>query len=194
MKSNTRKMNILTIFIAIILIQTSVPGLGNLPIGPLSITIIPITVVLAAILLGTKDGSIIGGAWGIITFIRAFWWPTSPIAIYVFINPLVSIFPRIMTGLVSGLIFHYLYNKVDKKKWVLVITGMIGSLVNTVLLLSLIYLFYRGNAFNIYHLQIDQLLPYLLGVAGTNGVIEAILSGILVPVIATPLLKFKSKM
>lgn len=43
---------------------------------------------------GTKYGSIIGGIWGVITFIRAFVWPTSPLAAIVFVNPLISILPK----------------------------------------------------------------------------------------------------
>ncbi|WP_220729384.1 ECF transporter S component [Apilactobacillus zhangqiuensis] len=190
-RNKAYRMNILSVFIAIIIVQTSIPGLGNIPIGPLSVTIIPITVALAAIILGTKDGSIIGGIWGLITFVRAFWWPTSPLAIYVFTNPLVSILPRILVGLVAGLIFKRLYKPNKPYRMYMSITGFVSSLVNTVVLLGLVYAFYRGDAFNIYHINVDQLLPYLLFVAATNGLVEAFLSATLVPVIGSPLLKIR---
>ncbi|TPR53441.1 ECF transporter S component [Apilactobacillus kunkeei] len=190
-RNKTYKMNILSVFIAIIIVQTSIPGLGNIPIGPLSVTIIPITVVLAAIVLGTKDGAIVGGVWGLITFVRAFWWPTSPLAIYVFTNPLVSILPRILVGLVAGLIFTRLYKPNKPYRMYMSITGFVSSIVNTVVLLGLVYIFYRGDAFNIYHINVDQLLPYLLFVALTNGLVEAFLSSVLVPVIGSPLLKIR---
>lgn len=190
-RNKTYKMNILSVFIAIIIVQTSIPGLGNIPIGPLSVTIIPITVVLAAIVLGTKDGAIVGGVWGLITFVRAFWWPTSPLAIYVFKNPLVSILPRILVGLVAGLIFTRLYKPNKPYRMYMSITGFVSSIVNTVVLLGLVYIFYRGDAFNIYHINVDQLLPYLLFVALTNGLVEAFLSAVLVPVIGSPLLKIR---
>ncbi|CAI2630773.1 Pantothenate transporter PanT [Apilactobacillus kunkeei] len=190
-RNKTYKMNILSVFIAIIIVQTSIPGLGNIPIGPLSVTIIPITVVLAAIVLGTKDGAIVGGVWGLITFVRAFWWPTSPLAIYVFTNPLVSILPRILVGLFAGLIFTRLYKPNKPYRMYMSITGFVSSIVNTVVLLGLVYIFYRGDAFNIYHINVDQLLPYLLFVALTNGLVEAFLSAVLVPVIGSPLLKIR---
>ncbi|CAI2684437.1 Pantothenate transporter PanT [Apilactobacillus kunkeei] len=190
-RNKTYKMNILSVFITIIILQTSIPGLGNIPIGPLSVTIIPITVVLAAIVLGTKDGAIVGGVWGLITFVRAFWWPTSPLAIYVFTNPLVSILPRILVGLVAGLIFTRLYKPNKPYRMYMSITGFVSSIVNTVVLLGLVYIFYRGDAFNIYHINVDQLLPYLLFVALTNGLVEAFLSAVLVPVIGSPLLKIR---
>ncbi|MGQ2282303.1 ECF transporter S component [Apilactobacillus kunkeei] len=190
-RNKTYRMNILSVFIAIIIVQTSIPGLGNIPIGPFSVTIIPITVVLAAIVLGTKDGAIVGGVWGLITFVRAFWWPTSPLAIYVFTNPLVSILPRILVGLVAGLIFTRLYKPNKPYRMYMSITGFVSSIVNTVVLLGLVYVFYRGDAFNIYHINVDQLLPYLLFVALTNGLVEAFLSAVLVPVIGSPLLKIR---
>ncbi|UQS85603.1 ECF transporter S component [Apilactobacillus apisilvae] len=178
-------------FIAIIIIQTTIPGIGNIPIGPLSITIIPITIIVAAILLGSKEGSILGLIWGLITFVRAFWWPTSPLAVFVLVNPLISVLPRILVGFVSGIFYHRLINFRINKNLLMVFSGVIGSLVNTILVLSLIYLFYRNNSFNIYHINTSDLLPYLLGIAGTNGLIEAILSGIFVPIIVKPLQKIK---
>ncbi len=51
----------LAIFIAIILLQDFVPFFGNIPLGPLSITTLHVTVIIAAIVLGPVDGAIIGG-------------------------------------------------------------------------------------------------------------------------------------
>lgn len=63
-KKRTLRLNLLAMFIAIIVLQTSIPLIGYIPIGPLSITIIPATVVIATILMGTRDGAIIGGVFG----------------------------------------------------------------------------------------------------------------------------------
>ncbi|UQS86380.1 ECF transporter S component [Nicoliella spurrieriana] len=181
-----------SIFIALILIQTTIPGLGYIPFGPLSLTIIPVTVILAAVLLGTTDGMLIGGIWGIITFIRAFFWPTSPLAQYVFINPLVSILPRILIGLVAGVIFNRIIRYNHRKAW-LAIVGGLGSLTNTIFLLGMIYVFYHGYAHELYHINVKALLPYLLTVLATNGLLEALIAAGLTPLIATPLLKFTKK-
>lgn len=193
MRKNLYQMNMLSIFIAIILVQTSIPGLGNIPIGPLSITIIPITVILSAVLLGTRLGAIVGGIWGGITFIRAFWWPTSPLAVYVFTNPFVSILPRILVGVVGGMIFHRLVRINLSQRLSLAIAGLFGTMVNTGLLLTLIYVFYRSHSSMIYHLSVNRLLPYLLGIASTNGLIEALLAFIIVPIVGVPLLRIKNK-
>lgn len=192
-KNNAYRINMLAMFIAIIILQTSVPILGLIPIGPLSITIIPVTVTLAAILLGTTDGAIVGGVWGIITFIRAYVWPTSPLATIVFVNPVVSVFPRIMIGVVAGLVYQQLKKRLVSQGVAISIAAICGSLTNTILVLGLIYLFYRGNAPQLYQVNVKALLPYLLGVVGTNGVPEAIFSGIVTPLIGKPLLKTAQK-
>lgn len=69
------------------------------------------------------------------------------------------------------------------------VAAIAGSLVNTILVLGQIYLFYRGHSMALYHIDIQALLPYLLGVIATNGIPEAILAGILAPMIAKPLRK-----
>ena len=70
-KNKTYRLVIRAILTAIIILQTMVPFLGFIPIGITSLTIIHITVIVAAIVLGTKDGMFIGLVWGIFTIIRA---------------------------------------------------------------------------------------------------------------------------
>ncbi|MGF2384447.1 ECF transporter S component [Lentilactobacillus otakiensis] len=188
-KKNTLRLNMLAMFIAIILLQTSIPLIGYIPIGPLEITIIPMTVVVATVLLGTVDGAIIGGVWGFTTFVRAFVWPTSPLAAIVFVNPIISVIPRIMIGVVAGMTYTYLKKHLKSQTASISVAAVFGSLTNTILVLGLIYLFYKAKAPQLYQINIKELLPYLLGVVGTNGVPEAIFSGIVTPLIAIPVKK-----
>ena len=152
-KNKTFSSVLIALFCAIIIVQNFVPFFGYIPVGPLNLTTIHVTVIIAAIVLGPRDGAIIGGVWGLITFIRAYVWPTSPLATIVFVNPLVSVVPRILIGVVAGYAFIFLRNKIKKVS-----------------------------------LDVKALLPYLLGVIGTNGVPEAILAGIVGPAISVPLL------
>lgn len=188
-KKKTLRLNMLAMFIAIILLQTSIPLIGYIPIGPLEITIIPMTVIVATILLGTVDGAIIGGVWGFTTFVRAFVWPTSPLAAIVFVNPLISVIPRIMIGVVAGLTYTYFKKHLKSQTVGISISAVLGSLTNTILVLGLIYVFYKAKAPQLYQINIKELLPYLLGVVGTNGIPEAIFSGIVTPLIAIPVKK-----
>ncbi|MCM3409625.1 ECF transporter S component [Metabacillus litoralis] len=192
-KNNTFRLVLLGMLTAIIIIQTSIPFLGYIPIGPLSLTIIQVTVIIAAIVLGTKEGAIIGGIWGMITFIRAFVAPTSVIAPIVFTNPLVSVLPRILIGVVAAYVFHKMLSKKLNETVRMSIAGVLGSLTNTVLVLGLIYLFYREPYANFLELDMEQLLPALMTIVATNGITEAFISGLLTPIISKPLLKLIKK-
>jgi uncharacterized membrane protein len=192
-KNKTFRIVLLGMLSAIIIIQTTIPFLGYIPMGPLSLTFIQVTVIIAAIVLGTKEGAIVGGIWGIITFIRAFVAPTSLIAPIVFTNPLVSVLPRILIGVVAAFVFHRLLSGKLNETVRMSVAGVLGSLTNTVLVLGLIYLFYREPYANFLKLDIEQLLPALLTIVATNGITEAILSGVLSPIIAKPLLRLRKK-
>lgn len=126
-KGQTLRFNLLAMFIAIIILQTSIPLIGYIPIGPLSITIISATVVIATILMGTLDGAIVGGAWGVLTFIRAFVWPTSPLATIVFVNPVVSVVPRILIGVVAGVTYQALRKRFKRQSVSISIAAVLGS-------------------------------------------------------------------
>ncbi|MDQ0153976.1 ECF transporter S component [Robertmurraya andreesenii] len=192
-KNKTFRIVILGMLSSIIIIQTTIPFLGYIPMGPLSLTIIQVTVIIAAIVLGMKDGAIVGGVWGMITFIRAFVAPTSPIAPLIFTNPLVSVLPRILIGVVAAYVFHRMLSGKLNETVRMSIAGVLGSLTNTILVLGLIYLLYREPYANFLKMDMEQLLPALLTIVATNGITEAILSGVLAPIISKPLLKLRRK-
>ena len=200
MKKSTGKAfhtAILGIFTAIIFIQSFVPFLGNIPIPPLNPTIIHITVIVAAYTLGTKEGMLIGGIWGVIRLIRAYAAPVSPLDPLIFTNPFISVLPRILVGLVAGLIF-YSFNKKKGKRGSpstlkMAIGAIAASLTNTVLVLGLIYVFYGDTYAAVINVDVSNLLLVLSGVVLTNGIAEAITAAILAPLISKPLLKMTTK-
>lgn len=192
-RNKTTRLVLLGLLTAIIIIQTIVPILGYIPTPILSLTIIQITVIIAAIVLGPVDGAIIGGVWGFITFVRAFTSPTSPIAPIIFTNPLISIFPRVMIGVVAGLLFYKVLKDRVNETVAMSISGVAGSFTNTILVLGFVYLFVRDSYANAIGVNVEDLLPAILAIVGTNGVPEAIISGILTPIIAKPLLKIRRK-
>ncbi|MFD1318179.1 ECF transporter S component [Loigolactobacillus zhaoyuanensis] len=193
-KNKAYRISILAMFIAIIIIQNFVPMFGYIPIGLLDLTTIHITVIIAAIILGPGDGALIGGAWGLITFIRAFTAPTSPLAPLVFTNPVVSIVPRILIGLVAGWLFIWLQRKM-KRTPAMMLAALAGALINTILVLGLIYMFYRTPAVAQAYgtADVSRLGGLLLVVVGTNGIPEAILAAVVAPLICTPLMRFRKQ-
>ena len=73
------------------------------------------------------------------------------------------------------------------------IVGAFGSLLNTTLVLSLIY-FLVGNQYaEKLQKTLGELPVFLMTIVGTNGVPEAIASAIIVPVVGGVLLKLMEK-
>lgn len=188
-QSKTFRLAILGVLTAIVVLQTFIPFLGYIPIGPLSLTIIPITVIIAAFVFGPVNGAIVGGVWGMITFIRAFVAPTSPLAPLIFTNPLISVVPRILIGIIAGYAFYSLRKTKLGPNGSMRIAALLGAMTNTVLVLGLTYLFYKEPYANALDLDVNEVLPAILYIVGTNGVAEAILSAIIAPIIAKPLMK-----
>ncbi|MGX7418701.1 ECF transporter S component [Carnobacterium gallinarum] len=185
-KSKTYRIAIIGILSAIIFIQNFVPMLGYLPIPPLNPTIIHITVIIAALTLGAKDGMIIGGVWGITRFVKAFVMPASPLDLLLFTNPFIAILPRILVGLVAGASYYALKRKMADTS-AMVIASILGSLTNTILVLFFIYLFNSAEYAEAMKVSIDGLLKVLGTIVLTNGVAEAIAAAIIAPFIATAL-------
>ncbi|MFV0559555.1 MAG: ECF transporter S component [Enterococcus sp.] len=192
-KNKTFRLVLRAVFLAIIIVQSMVPWLGFIPLGFISLTIIHITVIVAAIILGPKDGMLIGLFWGLATMIRAFAMPTTPFDTLVFTNPVISVVPRVLVGLVAGYTFHWIYKKKESIVLGSVFAGILGSIVNTVLVLGFMGLFYSGATANAYGVDTSVLFKTLAVVAATNGVPEAIAAGVVTPLItkalftATPL-------
>lgn len=181
-KNKTYRLVIRAILTAIIILQTMVPFLGFIPIGITSLTIIHITVIVAAIVLGTKDGMFIGLVWGIFTIIRAFTSPTTPLDITVFTNPIISVLPRVLVGLVAGILFTWLYRKTKKVVLASIVAAIFGTLTNTVLVLTLMGTLYTSLVATTYGVDASALFVTLGAIAVTNGVSEVITAVILTPI------------
>ena len=104
----------LALFIALLAVLTFTP-LGFLIVPPVSITFLHIPVIIGAILMGTKSGAILGGAFGILSMIRAS-FSSNPIDLL--FSPFASgapvqsiimcIIPRILLGVIAALLYKLL--------------------------------------------------------------------------------------
>jgi len=129
-----------------------------------SLTIMHVPVIIGAVLEGPLVGALIGLIFGIFSLIQAAVAPSGPTDVW-FTNPLLSVLPRLFIGPISWLVWSAL------KKFPaagLILSGITGSLVNTVLVLGMI---------GILGLVPWQALP---AIALANGLPEATASAILV--------------
>ncbi len=191
-KNKTYRIAILGILSAFIIIQTFVPFLGNIPIPPLNPTIIHITVIVAAFVLSTKDGMLVGLVWGLARMVKAYTLPASPLDLLLWTNPVIAVVPRVMVGLVAGLVFHA-FLKRKQEKVGMVTAAVLGSLTNTVLVLGFIALFYGNEYATALNVDPSNLLKVLAGIVATNGLGEAVAAGLIAPFIAKALMKVRRK-
>ncbi|MGX7418702.1 ECF transporter S component [Carnobacterium gallinarum] len=188
--NKTYHIAILGMLTAIILIQNFVPIMGYIPIPPLNPTIIHITVIIAALTLGTKDGMILGGIWGIACIVRALTFPTTPLDLLLFTNPIIAIIPRILVGFIAGYSYKILRTTKLNDFTSMVISAVLGSLTNTFLVLFFIYIFYGQAYADFIKVDSSNLLAVMGTVVATIGLAEAVIAAFIAPVIAKSLKHF----
>ena len=176
-KVDVRKMAIIGVLAAISIMLSMTP-LGFIPIGPTNATIMHIPVIIGAIVEGPLVGITVGFIFGATSLLKALTMPT--ITSFAFINPLVSILPRMLIGVIA----YYVYKLTIKfTKNVFVsgwITGVVGSLVNTVGVLGMIYILYGARYAEALGESASAAKTLILTLGATSGIPEAIVRGFVV--------------
>lgn len=194
-KSSTTNLAVLGVFSALIILLTFTPiGYIAIPALGISATIIHLPVIIGAVVLGPRDGAILGGVWGITALIRAAVMPNGPLDM-LFVNPLVSVVPRILVGLCAAWVFRGLMKLLQKHPHgdlpAAAVAGAAGALTNTILVLGILCLCYRsqmlgsGNGTTI-GLIIGTILTF-------NGLIEIGSAVLLTPAISRALFQVKKR-
>ncbi|MCI9093116.1 MAG: ECF transporter S component [Coprobacillus sp.] len=191
----TKNLAFISLFIAIEILMVMVPFLGFIPIGPLRATTLHIPVIIAGIVLGKEKGAGIGLVFGISSLIINTIQPTitsfvfSPFISGSILSALIAIVPRILIGYVAGWIYEFLKEKND---YLAMITGsFLGSITNTFLVLGGIYVIFGSEYASALGKSFSELLPYLLGIITTNGILEAIVGTIIAVMVSRILIKIK---
>ncbi len=185
---NTKDITLLGLMSAIIIVMLAIPGLGYIPLPFMNATLVHIPVIILAIVKGPKLGAVIGGVFGVSSLLNSLIRPN--ITSFIFINPLVSVLPRILIGLFSGLMADGLRNKNWKYNLQNLIPAGIGSIVNTIGVLGMIYILYAKDYLEATG-KVGQSAFAVIGyIAVTHGVVEMIIAMIIATPIANALLKY----
>lgn len=209
--------------------------LGFIPVGPTRATIMHIPVIIGAIVEGPIVGALVGLIFGLFSIIQALTNPT-PVS-FVFLNPLVSVVPRVLIGITSYYVFAALSNLGNKKTigilnvlWIaiisylsygiykniidsqsgwliamnialivltaaityitnkkfsgkamdVVISSIVGTMTNTGLVLSMIYLIYAESFVKSIGQDPDMARKIILGIGIANGIPETIIAILIV--------------
>lgn len=203
-KSKYGDFVLMALFTAIILVLAFTP-IGYIRVGLISATLIHIPVIIASIVLGPKRGAVLGGIFGLTSFIMNFMTPS--VLSFVFNpffpvpgtphgNPLAIIIcfvPRILVGVVPYYVYK-LIRKMAKKEYLpLLIGGVAGSLTNTVLVMGLIYIIFKSAYATATGMNPSAVTAAILGVVFMNGMPEAIVAALITTAVCKPLLHLKGK-
>ncbi len=231
---DVRKLAIIGILGGISMVLGLTP-LGFIPIGPTRATIMHIPVIIGAIMEGPLVGAFVGLIFGIFSIFQAVTNPT-PVS-FVFLNPLVSVLPRVLIGVFSfysydflrrigdkktkgllyliwmGIITYLIYGiyqniinkgsiwyiimnialmvltialfyftmiKYKKGSFDLIISSIVGTLTNTIGVLTMIYIFFGERFVEALGQDPSLAKKIIYGIGITNGIPEAIIAIIIV--------------
>ena len=155
-------------------------GYGFVPLPMAKATIMHIPVIIGAVLEGPAVGVMVGLLFGLFSIFQNMIAPN--ILSFAFLNPLVSVLPRVLIGLTA----YYCYKLVPVKNEALKIGvgAALGSLTNTIGVLGMIYVLYAADFAAARGIDPATVFAVVSGIAVTNGLPEAIISAIItVPVV-----------
>ena len=165
------EMTTIAMFSAIIMIQTFVPFLGFITLGILSFTIIHVTVLIGAIFGGRNVSIALGFAFGLGSLLRALIAPETPLDIF-FVNPLVSILPRVIFGVVIWYLFIGFRKLIPSRLASIALAFGFSTLIHTVVTLTAFYVFAFNSDVYIQIFGDTNVIGLILAILGSNGLIE----------------------
>lgn len=137
----TKKL-VLTAAMSALIIMLGITKLGLIPLGPAaSITILHVPIILAACFIGLPSALFTGAVFGIMSLVQSAMSP-SGVLDPLFVNPLVSVLPRVLTGLIAWALW-FAFNKLPKipKMVSAGITAFLATVCHTLLVIGSLYLF-----------------------------------------------------
>ena len=185
-RSKSARMTLLAMLVAILVVLAfiNIP----MPMG-LSITFNMIPVAIAAIAMGIPGGIIVGGAFGLISFLQCYGIcgisgmgvalvtanPSFGFACLMFVQRFVS---RVLVGLLAAIVFRGM----EKTKAPMYIKGMLtgfsAALFNTLFFMTLLVLLFGQTEFMQNQMAGRGILAYLIASVGINAVVEMIVAAL----------------
>lgn len=203
-----RDFVLLALFTAIVFVLGLTP-LGMVPLGLIKATTLHIPVIIGCLLLGPRYGAVLGFMFGLVSFLSN---TMSPAALSFAFTPLIPLpgtpngsplsliicfVPRILVGVVPWFVYRGLQKLMKESSrgeiLSMAIAGASGAILNTGLVMSLIYFLFRDAYASLKGVPVEAVAGLVLGVVGTNGVAETALAAVLTPAIGKILLSLKRR-
>lgn len=176
-KEQTRKLAIFSLLtaitIAISFVTVAIPG-------GFEITLSLIPVSIGAMLYGPWAGALLGGVFGLTSFFQCFGFSSLGAALLdenPFFAFLVCFPTRVLTGLLTGVIYAFLSRIFKKSNAPFLVGSLAGPILNTVFFMTaLMLLFMKGTTIQGAMNKIDVFNPFMFVFAwvGLNSLIEIV--------------------
>lgn len=197
-KKRTKTLVELAMLSAVILLLTLTP-LGYLPIGPLEITTMMIPVAIGAMTMGAGAGLFLGSVFGVSSFLTCLGiLRVSSFGQMLFsISPLgtaaVCIIPRLLMGLLCGLLFRGLNRKKQNRTWTFAVCSAFSALCNTVLFMGGLALLFRPTLLSMAAEEGKPLFVFILSISLFNCLGEIAASILVGTPVAKAVCRYRSR-
>lgn len=176
---STKQFVELALLVAIIILMAFTP-IGYIKTLGLEITLIVVPVAVGAVTMGPVAGAILGGIFGLTSFIQCFGmsaFGTVLLGIHPVYTFIVCFVSRVLMGWLTGIIYQGLKKIQSIRKASVVIANLIGPLLNTFFFMGTLILFFYNTEY-IQELATSMgasnALAFVVAFVGINGVIEAL--------------------
>lgn len=192
-KTDTWRLATIAMLSGILLLMSFTP-LGYLNIGPLAISFNMIPVAVAAISLGPVAGAVLGGIFGITSFLQCIGFGgISPMGAILFdISPILAFIQRFVPRVLAGLFSGYIYlgcKKAFNHTVSCFIAGFCAALFNTVLFMTALLLLFGQTEYLQGLIGGKNIFVFICTFVGINAVFEMIADTLVVGVIGKALEK-----
>ena len=173
-RNSTVNLTVTAALAAIIVVMTFTP-IGYLNIGIVEITFLTIPVAIGAIICGPGAGALLGGVFGLTSYMQCFGIarPSPFGAALLAINPVATtvlcLVPRILAGLLAGLIFKAFKNKSGTISFA--VTSLCTGVFNTLFFVIVLLLGFSTESLSSLQLG-DSMLKIISSLVTVNAVIE----------------------
>jgi uncharacterized membrane protein len=199
-KLSTRELVLLSVLIALIIFLCFITSVVPMPSG-LNITFSLIPLALAAIALGPVGGAIAGGVFGLVSFLQCFGLiGTSGMGVALFNEAktfktvallfVQRVFPRLIDGVALACIFRAVKKRAPISL-AFSVTGVCAALINTLLFMAALVWLFGSYEYMQGKVAGRAFFVYLVASVGINGLVELIVTPILVSSIGYALYKAK---
>ncbi len=190
-RESTVKLTLFALLTALLIVL----GYVNIPQpAGLSITFNMIPVAIAAIAMGVAGGALMGGVFGLISFLQCFGLVgVSPMgAVLAGISPVLCFIQRFCSRVLMGVLAALVYKALNKKVNPYVncmVTGFSAAFFNTLFFMVSLVLLFGQTEYMVEKMAGRGMIAYIVASVGVNGVVEMIVATVVTGAVGTALKK-----